>query len=280
MKPTEEKKAVAAEGTKEAEEAKKAAEEAKKAKEKYLAEMARVRSRWFSLVLYPDNWYHCELLKYWEMSTDVNLAYIRHEPDTVREGEPVEGELIKKDHWHVLIQMPTAYTVGGMVNACGKAWAVPTEEEDDTSEEEDKEAEKDKKPRKRLRMLTPGESVPDYAKRVDILPRRFTQACSSPAAVYKYLTHEDFKSVIGGKKKYDRSAIIHVGDLQLFKKLRGTDRVNSMDTLMSLKRYAKKVKSRSELIEALLLDGREDLITYVAGHAYFISTFFFKGGED
>ena len=53
-----------------------------------------------------------------------------------------------------------------------------------------------------------------------------------------------------------------------------------MDTLTALKRYAKKAKSRSELIEALLLDGREDLIAYVAGHAYFISTFFFKGGDE
>lgn len=72
--------------------------------------MADTRTCWFEMILYPDNCYHMEILKWLDDDRSITqAAYILHEPE--------EDE--KKQHYHVLLHYPTKRTLKGVVKSFG-----------------------------------------------------------------------------------------------------------------------------------------------------------------
>ena len=72
--------------------------------------MKQIRTRYFMLVLYPDNQYHKEIMEY--LDSDKNPyqgAYILHEPE--------QDE--KKQHWHVMLYFPPAHARGNCLAVQG-----------------------------------------------------------------------------------------------------------------------------------------------------------------
>lgn len=204
------------------------------------------RFRWFTIILYPDNYYHFELLKYFNTCQELDFAYIRHQPETD------EG----KDHIHMLIRFPSPRTVKSVSESCGRTKAVKL---DDGS----------------YKVLVPGEFVPDYAVDVPIVGLPLVSGVNAPEAYYKYMTHSDFRSILEGKKQYDADDIIYHGDEKIFRRLGMSESIDRMSLYHELVSYANMSYTPNDMIKLLIADNRSDLLDFISGHSYFIKNFMF-----
>lgn len=68
--------------------------------------MKEEKFKYFTLVLYPEDSTHVELLNY--LSNTYTCKYILHDKDTNKDGE------IKKAHWHIVWQTPSPRTISSL----------------------------------------------------------------------------------------------------------------------------------------------------------------------
>lgn len=69
------------------------------------------RTRWFRIVLYPDNIYHQQIMEYLNSQKNpYQGCYILHQPESDE----------KKEHWHVALYFPNCRTKAGVVKMFGK----------------------------------------------------------------------------------------------------------------------------------------------------------------
>ena len=161
-----------------------------------------IRTNWHFAVMYPDNPMHVKLLEY--LKRTVTMAYIKHAPE--------EDE--KKEHWHVLIYLDAPVTERGFKESFGKADGFVNKETGEKS------------------FVAPVLSDVDnwdVCKDIPILSQ--SQATSNASSCLHYMTHENFESIIKGKKQYSRDDIQYFGDVEKLMKLWNTEFVNHADIL-------------------------------------------------
>jgi hypothetical protein len=68
--------------------------------------MKEEKFKYFTLVLYPEDSNHCDLLNY--LSNTYTCKYILHDKDINSDGE------LKKSHWHIVWQTPSPRTISSL----------------------------------------------------------------------------------------------------------------------------------------------------------------------
>lgn len=68
--------------------------------------MKEEKYKYFTLVLYPEDTTHVDLLSY--LSSTYSCKYILHDKDTTKDG------ILKKPHWHIVWQTPSPRTVSSL----------------------------------------------------------------------------------------------------------------------------------------------------------------------
>jgi hypothetical protein len=68
--------------------------------------MKEEKFKYFTLVLYPEDSNHCNLLNY--LSNTYTCKYILHDKDINKDGE------LKKSHWHIVWQTPSPRTISSL----------------------------------------------------------------------------------------------------------------------------------------------------------------------
>ena len=170
-----------------------------------------IRTNWHFAVMYPDNPMHVKLLEYLERT--VTIAYIKHAPE--------EDE--KKEHWHVLIYLDSPVTERGFKESFGKADGFVNKETGEKS------------------FIAPVPADVDNweaCKDIPILSQ--SQATSNASSCLHYMTHENFESIIKGKKQYSRDDVQYFGDVEKLMKLWNTEYINHVDILNDIIIYAYK----------------------------------------
>lgn len=204
-----------------------------------------IRTNWHFAVMYPDNPMHVKLLDYLERN--VTMAYIKHAPE--------EDE--KKEHWHVLIYLDMPVTERGFKESFGKSSGFVNKETGAKS------------------FVAPVPAdVDNWESCGDIPILSQSQATSNASSCLHYMTHENFESIIKGKKQYSRDDIRYFGDVEKLMKLWNTDFINHADILNDIIIYAEQYKTHKEVVKHLICDGKMNAVDYIAGHAYFVSKFF------
>lgn len=217
--------------------------------------MLAIRSCWFTFLLYPDNDVQMRLLDYLiERSACSDCVYsfmfIRHDPE--------EEDL--KPHYHVLLHSAYPKTAGGVRKSFGEVWGYKTEI--------------DGKP-VYVPDLQKNPKDEEDKKKVFVVPK--VLICEDPEGLCRYMTHDDFNSVLLGKKQYPVSDIQKYGNLKVLDKLFTSN--NPRSRLYSDLLSYTSVNHLSDVINVLLADNRSDLVDYISTHSYFVKTFLFKGGD-
>lgn len=201
-----------------------------------------VKGRWIACVLYPDNCHQMEVLGYLE-SIGQTMLYIIHQPE--------DDE--KKEHIHVMIHFDYPRTASGFCSAFGTGRFIKSGDEyKPISDDVDCTG----LPVVQLPILSHAEIV------------------SSPADYFRYVLHQDFKSVKAGKKKYQISDITFRGNENELRKLAYQEYQQFNNLINDLMSYADCSESAHDLIQTLIDNNRYDLISYIQGHSYFIKEFF------
>ena len=223
----------------------------------YRGDLMAIRSCWFTFILYPDNPYHVKLLDYLKSRSETSdcvysFMYICHEPD---------GDEEPKAHYHVLLHSSYPKTAGGVRKSLGEVWGYKTDVDG------------------KVIYLPDISRIPqpdDDKKKVFVVSK--VLICEDPEGLCRYMTHDDFNSSLLGKKRYDISDIKKFGNLKLLDKLFCSN--NPRARLYNDLQAYTSVNRLSDLISVLLADNRSDLVDYISHHAYFVKTFFIKGGDN
>lgn len=201
-----------------------------------------VKGRWIACVLYPDNCHQMEVLGYLE-TIGQTMLYITHQPE--------EDE--KKEHIHVMIHFDYPRTSSGFCSAFGTGRFLKSDNGyDPVSDDVDCTG----LPVVQLPILSHAEIV------------------SSPADYFRYVLHQDFKSVKAGKKKYQISDITFRGNENELRKLAYQEYQQFNNLVIDLMNFADCAENARDLMQILIDNNRFDLISYAQGHSYFIKEFF------
>ena len=138
------------------------------------------KGRWIACVIYPDNCHQMAVLDYLRRIGQTML-YITHQPE--------EDE--KKKHIHVMIHFDYPRTASGFCSAFGTGKFIKS---DNGYEPISDNVDCTGLPVVQLPILTHAEIV------------------SSPADYFRYVLHQDFKSVKSCKKLYQISDIVFCGN--------------------------------------------------------------------
>lgn len=201
-----------------------------------------VRSRWITVILYPENSYHMEFLEYLK-EHDYNLAYIMHDMDVDENGNK------KKPHYHVLIHFDSQRSAQSVVSAAGKGWFKSTDDgyvcccrNDDGAQEKE---------------------ILSYPHTCDI--------CRDAGDYLHYMIHDTFNSRDKVKYSYYDIHFCGVeGDIEKYFKSKARGKADDIETLVC---YFDKYGSCQNVLSAVLQDKRYDLIPFLTKHSYFIKTF-------
>ena len=213
--------------------------------------MKQIRTRYFMLVLYPDNQYHREIMEY--LDSDKNPyqgAYILHEPE--------QDE--KKQHWHVMLYFPNARTQKGVCDSFGKANFRRVGENlepcADTTGIDESEIEV-----------------------ADIVGPALCSPVSDCHAMAMYFLHKNFECIRSGKREYNKSDIkaFH-HDYEFTNSLFEIDKVTSQGTeLQEIISYIDNkeynIKTMKDLILTLYINNPQ-LVSYVEKHGFLIKQLF------
>lgn len=201
-----------------------------------------VKGRWIACVLYPDNCHQMEVLGYLE-NIGQTMLYITHQPE--------DDE--KKEHIHVMIHFDYPRTSSGFCSAFGTGRFIKT---GDLYEPVSDDVDCTGKPVVQLPILSHAEIV------------------SSPADYFRYVLHQDFKSVKAGKKEYQVSDITFRGNENELRKLAYQEYQQFNNLINDLMYYSDCSENAHDLMQVLIDNKRYDLISYIQGHSYFIKEFF------
>lgn len=203
------------------------------------------RTRWFRLVLYPDNIYHQQIVDY--LNSDKNPyqgCYILHQPESDE----------KKEHWHVALYFPNCRTRDGIVKMFGKGdfrrtenGLVPCPDKTGIDESEIEVS--------------------------DLVGEMLVEPVSDIHSTAMYFLHKTFAALREGKKEYAISDIkAFNNDFELVNSLFELDKTTSAGTqLQEIIRYIDdfKIKTIKDLILTLYCNDPM-LVKYVEGHSYLI----------
>lgn len=204
-----------------------------------------VRTRWFRLVLYPDNLYHDEVMDY--LKSDKNPyqgAYILHQAESDE----------KKEHWHVLLYFPNCRTRSGVVKMFGKGnfrrVGDQLEPCPDTAGIDDSDIEVS-----------------------DIVGSSLVEPVSDIHSTAMYLLHKTFAALRACKKEYSLSDLkaFH-NDYDFVNSLFELDKNTSVGSnLYEIIRYINEynIKTVKDLIITLYFN-EPRLVKYVESHSYLI----------
>ena len=224
-------------------------------KEKKEDKRARKRSRWFSLVLYPDNSYHVDFMTYLqnkkkEYYSEFQGFYIYHQPE--------DNE--KKAHWHLILYFPNERTVGGVCKLFGKGNYYI-----------------DSRGKKRAVFDLTGFPKDIEIQVCDNVTPDICEAVSDIHSIYQYLLHRTYDSFLKGKRVYDRKDIKYINNdfevvsavVELPKKIApaGAELIEIMTYIEN-----ERLLNMSSLLHFLYINDRGDLIKYIERHSYLVKS--------
>ena len=225
---------------------------AKDTKKKEEKKVSRVR--WFSVILYPDNEVHCDIIKFLDEGRCpfVQGFYIRHDPDYTEST----GEGDKKEHWHVVLHFQNPRTVSGVQSIFGGCY-VQTKEDGS----------------KRAVLDSTGLDNVEWVK--NSVGTALISTVSDIHSYAMYLLHKTYAAIRAGKKEYaltdckafnrDTEIISLAFDNQVSMQ-QGTEIYRILNDYIEPYR----IRSMSMLIKTLYLNGESTLVKYVESHAYLI----------
>lgn len=223
-------------------------------KEKKEKKEKAARVRWFSIILYPDNEVHCDIIDFLDKGRCpfVQGFYIKHEPDyseTTQEGE-------KKEHWHVVLHFQNPRTVCGVQSIFGGCYVQM--KEDGT---------------KRAVLDSTGLNGVEWEKHS--VSKALISTVSDIHSYSMYLLHKTYAAIRAGKKEYqlkDCKAFNH--DTEIIPKAfdNQTTLQQGGEMYQILNDYIEpyNIKSIATLVKTLYLNGETTLLKYVESHAYLI----------
>lgn len=214
------------------------------------------RTRWFMLVLYPDNLVHRELLHFLSESGEYQGFYIHHEPDVLDvEWATTKGE--SKPHWHVMLHFPNARTEKGVRESFGKCFVATLPDG-----------------QKRACYDTTGYEPEQLS--VDwVVGKSLCSSVSDVRSMSMYFLHANYESIKLGKRRYSMHDIIPFnGDYSVvdlaFEGEKDTCAGGEIMQILEIVGTEDNVKSFSSLLSYLCSNRKTDLIRYVEKHSYLV----------
>lgn len=206
-----------------------------------------IKTRWHSIILYPDNAYHVRIMEY--LDSDKNPyqgVYIKHEPNCDE----------NKEHWHVVLYFPNPRSSKGVADSFGHGNFI---------------------------ILADGRKEPCLdvtgydSERISVEPLVGDSLCSTISDIHSYamyLLHKNFECMMKGKKEYDISDIKPFNnDFNIIPKMFELDKVQeSGSELYEIIQFIKDFDCRNmtHLISDLYINREYHLLKYVESHAYLI----------
>lgn len=217
---------------------------------KVVLSMAKsIRTRWFRFVLYPDNIYHQEVMKYLDSEKNpYQGAYILHKAETDE----------KKEHWHVILYFPNCRTKAGVVKMFGRADFRRIGEH--------------------LEPCPDSSGIAlDEIEVSDIVGDALVEPVSDIHSTAMYFLHKTFAAIREGKTEYAISDIkaFH-NDFELVNSLFELDKTTSTGSqLQEIIQYIDeyKINTIKELVLTLYCNNPM-LVKYVESHSYLIKNLF------
>lgn len=214
------------------------------------------RSRWFMLVLYPDNPVHCEILDHLKCSGIPQGFYIEHEPDSI-DVPWAESKGESKKHWHVMLHYQNARTEKGVRESFGKCLIVDVGDGkkistyDSTGYDE-------------------SQIAVDWA-----VSKALCSAVSDVRSMAMYFLHKNYESVKLGKKEYSMSDIVSFNnDNEIIQLAYEGEKVSSSGfeimRILEICGTEQNVKNFPSLLTYLCSNHEIDLIRYVEKHSYLV----------
>lgn len=204
-----------------------------------------MRTRWYRLVLYPDNIYHQQIMDY--LNSEKNPyqgCYIKHQPEHDE----------KKEHWHVALYFPNCRTKAGVIKMFGKGEFRKTENGFEPC----------------LDKTGIDETEIEVS---DLVGEMLVEPVSDIHSTAMYFLHKTFAAIRDGKKEYAISDIkAFNNDFELVNSLFELDKTTSAGTqLQEIIRYIDeyKIKTIKELV-LTLYSNEPQLVKYVETHSYLI----------
>lgn len=220
------------------------------------------RTRWFMMILYPDNCHHMDILSYLKGDKPYKFpyqaCYILHQPEADE----------KKVHYHVMLRYPSPRTTKGVADSFGKGTfrkmsdgsfvAIP-----DTD--------------------TEGIPPEDLEVKPLIVPRRgealnTLSPVSDIHSMAMYILHQTYECIREGKHQYalsDIKACNH--DFEFVKSMFEIDSLAETGSpVWQIMDYMEqnRLVNMSQLLRFLFLNNEYQLIKYVEKHTYLIKQLF------
>lgn len=225
------------------------------------------RSRYFMLILYPDNPHDMDILSYLNGEKHIPFpyqgCYIFH---TAEKDE-------KKDHYHVIIAYPNARTSKGVIDSFGKGHYLRLPDE----------LGEDGKMHKQFRGIVDttgydeGNGVGQYSVR-PILSKFTVSPISDIHSMAMYIIHKTYECLREGKKEYALSDVKNLGnDFDFVPSLYEVNKdTRSGGEIYEIINYIKtyKIINMKDLIITLYMNNEPCLIKYVEKHSYLVKTLF------
>lgn len=208
------------------------------------------RSRYFMVILYPDNMHHVDIMEYLQgrkkLCFPYQACYILHSPESDE----------KKEHWHVLLHFPNARTVEGVCKSFGSGNFRKVGEE--------------------WEAVNDVTGIPE--EEIEVRPLVTPALCSTVSDVHgmaMYLLHKNYECLREGKKEYVISDIKACNNdfefvNSIFEVGKTTSQGGEVYEIINDFLVPYKIKNMTDLILTLFTNGRGDLVKYVESHAYLI----------
>lgn len=228
------------------------------------------RSRYYMLILYPDNPHDMDILSYLKGEKHIKFpyqgCYILHEPEKDE----------KKEHYHVVLAYPNARTRKGVIDSFGKGDYLRL----DDIAGDDGEPHKQYKGIIDITGYEEGEEVGQRCVR-NILTNFTCSPITDIHSTAMYLIHKTYECLREGKKEYALSDVKALGnDFNFIPSLYEVVRdVSSGSQIYEIINYIKtsKVSTMKDLIITLYMNNESCLIKYVEKHSYLVKTLFDRG---
>lgn len=223
-----------------------------------MAEKKReARSRWFMLILYPDNPLHEDIINY--LNSDKNRVqgfYIKHEPDKTNK---LDEHAQSKEHYHVMLYYPNPRTAKGVRESFGKCEVITLPDGSKKAVTDTTGYDKDK---------------------IDvdwIVGKSLCSAVSSVHDMAMYFLHRNYECMKLGKKQYDIKDIKPFNhDTEIIQTAFEYEKVKqtgsySYEIIQYIQDF--NIRTLKDLFITLHLNGEIDLLKYAENHAYLIKNF-------
>lgn len=229
--------------------------------------LGKIRTRYFTCVLYPNNPYHCEILQYWKQYQ--TGFYIIHEKGSDLVNVPYAGfvpehvEDSGKNHIHVFLEFKNARTASGLIKSMPVVRYYKNEQTKQFFTVYD----------------IPYISLPVQEDLRHIV--EYFEPITDTHAYALYMIHQDFTSVALGKKQYSVQDIKMLNSdrsyLERFYETRQFTDSDCLDIVSNLWECSQ--GDKKTFLQLLQLQSSEKPLKYVQSHAYFIEKYILNRNE-